>query len=167
MSIQELSKQMKNNALVNYVPINFYKNLLGVLIKVFLVFLVGWGIFYAISNKTRKEYIESHLFLTCLIFFIVITIALLQTWFNSKVYIYQITKDGDMLLIKWQEQRLFKEASISIKDIKVRMQPSGKNTPYLEINLQTVILKQTYYPGWDKEIMTSFINKINELKATQ
>jgi len=167
MNIQELSKQMNNNTLVNYAPINFYKNFFGVLVKVFLVFFAGWVIFYAISNQTRREFIEKHLLLTCLIFFILITIALLQTWFNSKVYIYQIIRDEESLIIKWQESRLYKEVSIPIKDIKVKLQPSGKNTPYLEVNLQTVILKQTYYPGWNKETMTNLVNKIRELKATK
>lgn len=160
---------MKNNILINYVPINFYKSLFGVFIKVFLVFLVGWFIFYAISNSARKEYLEKNLLFTGLIFFIVIMIALIQTWFNSKIYVYQVLKNDDNLIFKWQELKLFKEVSIPIKDVTVTVQPSGKNTPYLEIKLyknsKTEILKQTYYPGWNKETMTSFVNSINELKT--
>lgn len=158
---------MKNNILVNYAPINFYKSLLGVFIKVFLVFFVGWLVFYAISNDTRREYLKSHLLLTVIIFLSIALIAILQTWFNSKIYIYQVTTDEDNLKFKWQELKIFKEASVSIKDVTVKLKPSGKNTPYLEVKFKTELLKQTYYPGWNKETMTNFVNKINELKASQ
>lgn len=167
MITQELNKQMKSNILVDYTPINFYKSLLGVFIKVFIVFLVGWLVFYTISDNIKKEYVKSHILLAGLLFIILITIALLQTWFNSKIYIYQIISVEDKLTFKWQELKLFKEMSVPIKDVVVKMKPSGKNTPYLEINLQTLILKQTYYPGWNKETMTNFIDKINELKTTE
>ncbi len=158
---------MKNDILVNYTPINFYKILFGIFTKVFFVFLAGWILFYAISNNTRKEYLKGHILMTCIIFLIVITIALLQTWINSKIYIYQITRNDNTLTFKWQELKLFKEESLPIKDVVVKVKPSGKNTPYLEVKLKTVILKQTYYPGWSKKTMIDFMNKVTELKATQ
>lgn len=167
MSIQELSKQMKNSYFVNYAPINFYKSLFGVFIKVFLVFFIGWLIFFIISNGTIKEYLINHLLFTSLIFIVAISIALLQNWFNSKIYIYQVLKEEDKLIIKWQELKKFREVSIPIKEVTVQLQPSGKNTPYLEVRFKTTILKQTYYPGWDKETMTIFVNKINKFKAAQ
>lgn len=158
---------MNSNILVDYTPINFYKNLFAVFIKVFLVFLGGWVLFYVLSNETSKEYFKRHSLLAIIIFFIVITIALLQTWFNSKVYIYQVLIFKETLIFKWQELKLFKEASVPIKDIVVKIKPSGKNTPYLEIKLHEEILRQTFYPGWNKETMEDFVKKIDELKATQ
>ena len=81
------------------------------------------------------------------------------------MYIYQVLIFKETLIFKWQELKLFKEASVPIKDIVVKIKPSGKNTPYLEIKLQEQILRQTFYPGWNKETMEDFVKKIDDLKG--
>lgn len=160
---------MENNALISYAPINFYRHRLGVFIKILAVFVAAWLVFYATANHATREYIHNHPLITVLIFFIITTIALLQMWVGEKVYIYNIAKNENIITFKWQEFRTFNEISLPIEDVIVKLQPSGKNTPYLEIKLKqhakTQILKQIYYPGWNKETMANFVRNINECKA--
>ncbi|MBP7261558.1 MAG: hypothetical protein KBB37_09755 [Bacteroidia bacterium] len=102
------------------------------------------------------------------IFFIVIAVTLLQTLFN-RVYIYSVIQNGGQLTIRWQELKLFKEITLPIENISVQLMPSGKNTPYLKVKLKDgdsiTTLNQTYYPGWDRNTMECFIQKINLISS--
>ncbi|MBL0135738.1 MAG: hypothetical protein IPP79_18055 [Chitinophagaceae bacterium] len=49
--------------------------------------------------------------------------------------------------------------------VNSKLVPSGKNTPYLKIVIssagETIVLKQTYFPKWTKEVMDKVIKDIN------
>ena len=103
------------------------------------------------------------------IFLTVIAITILQTLLN-RVYIYSVIQNGGQITIRWQELKTYKEITLPIENISVQLMPSGKNTPYLRVKLKdgnsTTILNQTFYPGWDRNTMESFIQKIKQIPNT-
>lgn len=97
--------------------------------------------------------------------FVFLFIALLQTWFNGMVYIYQIDIVDNTIKFKWQDRTSFKEIVVPLQSVNSKLVPSGKNTPYLKIVIssvgETIVLKQTYFPKWTKEVMDKVIKDIN------
>lgn len=157
---------LKNKTILHYTPLNFYKSSIGLFIKILLVFTAAF-IFVVITSANHRS---NHLLLFGFVILGALIITLLQTWLNN-VYIYEVILNDNLITLKWQELKLFKEETVNIDNITVKLKPSGKNTPYLEIvlkiNNKEKILKQTYYPGWNKNTMQDFISSINKLKNDQ
>lgn len=156
------------NKIIDYSPLNFYKTLFWQFTKVLTIFIIAWMILYELSNESKKNYMAENFIIIGVIFFIVIAITILQTLFN-RVYIYSVIQNGGQITIKWQELKLFKEITLPIENISVQLMPSGKNTPYLEVKLKDdsamTILNQTYYPGWSRNTMESFMQEIKQIQS--
>lgn len=159
---------MKNNILINYKPINFLKQNIFILLKVISVFIAGWFLLYILSTETKRGLITSNLNVGVIVLAIVIAIVSIQSYVNKDIYIYRVEIISDYIDIYWQERRLFEKISTKMNTIEVKILPSGKNTPVLQIIMKNenkiIKLKQTYYPGWDKNTMDIFCKKIEELK---
>jgi hypothetical protein len=155
--------------IINYKPVNLYKTLFIIFLKVLLLFTLSWGIFYLISTESRRYFLTNNIQYTLLFFIAFTSIALAQTWFNSKVYIYYFEIKGKELFLKWQEWNNFKEIKIALDSVKATLVPAGKNTPYLKIDIKVgekkIVLKQTYYNTWSKEVMEKVINFIKAEQA--
>lgn len=80
------------------------------------------------------------------------------------VYIYQIDIVNNTIKFKWQDRTSFKEIVVPLQSVNSKLVPSGKNTPYLKIVIsgagETIVLKQTYFPKWTKEVMNRVIKDI-------
>ncbi len=157
---------MKNDTIISYAPLNFYKCSIWLFAKILLVYTVGLILFFI----TSTNYKGNPLYLFAFVILAALISTVLQAWLNN-IYIYEVVFYDNLVTLKWQELNLFKEETVHIDNIRVKLKPSGKNTPYLEIalklNNKEKILKQTYYTGWNKNTMQDFISSINKLKNDQ
>lgn len=147
---------MNNEILVSFTPINFYKGILFVVIKVIGVFCIGAFLFFILSDSNKRSIFIGNVHILLIVFCVFIFLAGLQTFINGRVYIYSVILNGDRIYFEWQDFNRFKNQSCFISDIDVLIKPAGKNSPYLQIVLKNtdegcIILNQTYYPKWDME----------------
>ncbi|MEZ4799808.1 MAG: hypothetical protein R2809_08555 [Flavobacteriales bacterium] len=160
---------MNKEILILYRPINFYHSTLVVCIKVLLVFISGGVLFYTLSNQLTREYVIKNWQYFVMVLFSMVVLAVFQNWYNSKIYVYEVIIYNQDLTIKWQELGKFKEVVIPVNQVTAKLIPAGKDTPYLEIKIamkdDTIILNQTYYPGWNKVTMKKFIDDLKGKKT--
>ena len=160
---------MRNEPLVNNKPIKFIRECAFLAMKVFFAFLSGWALFFILSDDNRKSYILNHTLLSILLILGMVILAVVQSWYYSNIYIYEVNVDDSLIEIKWQDRTKFKEVRTAVKNVKAMLKPSGKDTPYLQIiineNTPPIVLNQTTYPGWSRSDMERFIKVLSEIPA--
>lgn len=161
---------MKTEYLINYKPINFIFQFIILALKITLVFFAGFFLFYLFSTDSKRLLISSRFDVFGYVYLGVLVLALFQTWVNSSIYIYQVKVCNEVLLVKWQDRNKFKEISLDINNVNAQIMPSGKNTPYLNLKLNdgnnSIELKQTYYPRWNKRTMEKFVLELKIIKES-
>src|ERR1035437_6687953 len=105
--------------LIDYKPINFYRKLGSLLLKVTLFFGAGWILFFVTSDEERSSYLKSHIGFTLFGFLLFLLIASIQVWFYGKAYIYKLSIKDGLVNLKWQEWKKFKEITVPIKFVNV------------------------------------------------
>lgn len=145
-------------------PISFYKMLFTVFSQILLLFILAWGFLFLVSTESRRSFLIDNIQFAFFILSFLVSIALIQTWINSKIYIYYLEINGNNLILRWQEWNSFKETIVSIDCVKATLVPAGKNTPYLKIEIRQeakkTVLKQTYFNTWNRQVMERVIESI-------
>jgi len=155
--------------LVDFRPINFYKEIAYLLLKVIFFFVGGWLLFFVTSDEEGSVYLKTHIGFTLICFSLFLLIAVIQTWVYGKVYIYKLIVKDELINIKWQEWKAFKEITVSTKMVNANLVPSGKDNPYMQLDIidgnRVIKLKQSLSPPeWNRKFMENIILKISNAK---
>lgn len=154
-----------NALLINFKPQQFWKTLAGIALKLLLVFLAGGAVFYALEAPGQRQFVQEHLYIGCLAIMALVGIAILQTWRNGAIFIYKVERVGDQLHFWWQNRGQLHDRQVPLGDVLVRMIPSGKDSPFLEITLGAGLeLNQTIDNTWNKKVMQEFVRNIDMQK---
>lgn len=79
----------------------------------------------------------------------------IQFIFRPTIYLYSIFISETITELKWQENGKFKSRKFNNAKIKTELIPSGKNNPYLKIDIKdkksNLTLKQYQIEEWNLE----------------
>ncbi|CAM1346757.1 hypothetical protein [Tenacibaculum crassostreae] len=132
-------------------PMNFVGFIFKSFLSMFLILFIASIIFAFVTPNLKNNY-------TVVIIIAGLIMALIlgiQFIFRPTIYLYSIFISETITELKWQENRKFKSRKFNNAKIKTELIPSGKNNPYLKIEIKdkesNLTLKQYQVGEWDLE----------------
>ena len=132
-------------------PINFFGFIFKSFFSMFLILFIASIIFVIVTPNLENNY-HIAIILTGLTMTFILAI---QFIFRPTIYLYSIFISETKTELKWQENGKFKSHQFNNAEIKTELIPSGKNNPYLNLDVRDkeshLTLKQYRIGEWTLE----------------
>jgi hypothetical protein len=160
--------EVNDEVLIDFKPLRVSWRIATLFLTTALIFAGAWILFFVLRGHDGQEWITHHVSFSMICFLILLLAFGAHFWFYDKVYIYKlIIKDG-FVNIYWQEWNKFKEIKVPIASVNASLVPSGKDEPYLQLDILEATgaftIEQSETGKWDRKVMESNIAKIESAK---
>ena len=148
-------------------PHNFIKFILKSILSILLILFLAFILFVFITPKLNDNYTLT-LKLVGIVF---ILILVTQFIFSPTIYLYSIIISETITEIKWQKNGKYKSRKFNNAEITTELVPSGKNNPYLKLEIKDkdsqLTIKQRRIGEWTFEKLKETENNIEKYYAQQ
>ncbi|NRR93188.1 hypothetical protein HSX10_16550 [Winogradskyella undariae] len=146
-------------------PQNFSTFILKSILSILLILFLAFILFAIITPNLNGNYTLPLKIIGVLFILILVT----QFIFSPTIYLYSIRISETTTELKWQKNGKYKYQKFNNAQITTEIVPSGKNNPYLKLEIKDkdsqLILKQHRIGEWTFDKLKKTDNDIDKYKA--
>ena len=146
-------------------PHNFNTFILKSILSMLLILFLAFVLFVFITPNLNDNYTLPLKIVGILLILILVT----QFIFSPTIYLYSIIISETITELKWQKNGKHNSQRFNNAEIKTELVPSGKNNPYLKLEIKDkdsqIILKQHQIGEWTFDKLKKTENDIKKYYA--